>query len=309
MKSQAISAIAIVSSLSFVIPSLAGSESDAKGGMESAKSVIPVIVAEPLCSPRQIQPLFTRYAQTTKKWTLHASYRSFKDVELQEVDQFDGSMVDAELIMPLSERWQLRLYYPFQTKGDASEVDTGDAVEIDGNGGTLDFPSLIADYQFKKADGPGDYNLAAYLGFGTVRHHLNAENKVTGGNDRINHRGSNVIFGLKADKQLSHCWTMIGNLGGRYYWDSDDIHPNDGSDQFFLWDVSAAFVYAPQNAWAYPVIELVYQGSISDYNSVQIVPQVVVPIGEHIDVNAGVSIGLVDDGPSTDARLQLTMRF
>ena len=151
--------------------------------------------------------------------------------------------------------------------------------------------------------------MALYLGFGTVREYLDSKNKVTGNTDRINHRGAVALFGLKADKQLSHCWTFIGNLGGRYYWDSDDIHPNDNSDIFFLLDASAAFVYAPNNAWAYPMIELVYQGSFSEYNSLQIVPQVVVPIGEHLDINAGISLGILDDGPSTDARLQMTLRF
>ena len=57
------------------------------------------------------------------------------------------------------------------------------------------------------------------------------------------------------------------------------------------------------------MIELVYQGSFSAYNSLQVVPQVVVPIGEHVDVNAGVSLGLLDEGPSTDARVQVTARF
>ncbi len=286
----------------------AGSGDSAKGGL-SGKEVVCVVPELPACSQRQIQPLFSRYAQTTKKWTLRGSYRSFKDTELQEIEKFDGSGVDLELTAPLSERWQLRLYYPVYTEGDAQEIATGDPVDVDGDGGTLDYPSLILDYQFKQASAPGEFNLAAYLGMGYALDHLDSENQITGTHDRINHRGSAALFGVKADKQLDHCWTFIGNLGGRYYWDSDDIHPNEGSDQFFLLDASVAFVYAPRDAWIYPMIELFYQGSFSDYNSLQVVPQVIVPIGEHVDVNAGVSVGLLDDGPETDARVQMTVRF
>jgi hypothetical protein len=281
----------------------------ATAGEESAKSVIITPPPAPECSQRQIQPLFTRYAQTTKKWTLRGSFRSFTDMELQEVDSFDGTMVDAELTVPLGERWQARLYYPLNTQGDAKRIKSGDSVDIDGNGGLLDFPSLTVDYQFKQANVPSEWNMAAYLGVGTVRQYLEEENPLTGGLDRINHRGSMAQFGLKADKQLNHCWTLLGNLGGRYYWDSDDIHPNGGSDVFFLLDASMAVVYNPADAWIYPMVELVYQGSFSDYNSLQLVPQVVVPIGEHVDVNAGVSLGILDDGPSTDARVQMTLRF
>lgn len=292
----------LVGNLAWVMPVQAGSS-------VSAKEVVPIVSAEPECSLRQIQPLFSRYAQTTEKWTIRGSYRSFTGVGLQEVDEFDGSGYDVELTAPLSERWQLRLYYPIQTEGDAREIGSDDDVEISGNGGTLDYPSLILDYQFKQAAAPDDYNLAAYFGVGTALNYLESENQQDGSIDRINHRGGAVIFGLKADKQLDHCWTFIGNLGGRYYWESDDIHPYGGSDQFFLLDASAAFVYSPQNAWAYPMIELVYQGSFTDYNSLQIVPQVIVPVGEHLDINAGISLGILDDGPETDARLQMTLRF
>jgi len=270
-----------------------------------------VIIAPPVapCSDHVIQPLFSRYAQTATQWTLRAGYRSFKDMELQEQDGVDGSTYDLELIMPITDRLQARLYLPFSTNADGKDVVSGDKVDIDGDGGLLDFPSLILDYQFKKSTGPGDYNLAAYAGIGYVFNHLEAKNKRTGEIDRLNHRGSAILFGLKADKQLNNCWIFIGNVGGRYYWESDDIHPNGGSDKFFLLDASAAWIYAPSQAWIYPGVELVYQGDLSDYNSLQVVPQVTVPIGSNFDINAGVSIGVLDDGPSTEARLQMNLRF
>lgn len=303
MKIKISSAITLVSSLAFSLPSQAGETVSAKGEIE----IVPPVS---VCSTHEIQPLFSRHAQTVKSLTLRAGYRSFNDVELQEADNVDGTIQDFELIMPLSDCLQLRLYYPYNT--DADGRTTG-AVErelgIDGNGGLLDFPSLILDYQYKKATSPGDYNLAAYVGVGNVRQFLEAKEKSTGYVDRYNHRGSVFLFGFKADKQLNNCWTFVGNIGGRYYWESDDIHPNGGSDMFFLLEASAAFIYAPQDAWIYPAVEVLYQGSVSDYNSVQVVPQVIIPFGDHVDLNAGVSVGLLDDGPSTEARVQLNLRF
>lgn len=287
----------------FALPVQAGEDISAKG----AKSIV-VPVATPECSTREIQPLFSRYARTATSWTLRGGYRSFSDVELQEVDEFDGSSYDVELTVPLNDRFQLRLYYPLSIEGDARTIDGNEPVSIDGNGNTLDFPSLVLDYQFRKASSPGEYNMAAYIGFGHVLNHIDSETR-QGHVDRINHRGSALYLGFKADKLINNCWTFIGNAGLRYYWDSDDIHPNGGSDMFVLIEASAAWIYTPQNAWIYPGVEVLYQTTVTDYNSLQVVPQVILPIGSHIDVTAGVSVGLLNDGPSTETRIGLIARF
>ncbi len=297
-----ISALAI--SLAAALPALAGGS--AKGG----DFIVPPVAAP--CSDHAIQPLFSRYAQTANSLTVRAGYRSFKDVELQEIDELDGTSYDLEVLIPFNDRLQFRIYYPMHVEGDARDIATGLDVELEGDSGLLDFPSLTLEYQYQKADAPGDYNLAFYFGVGYVQDYVYSET-VSGGKvfgaDRINHRGAAALFGIKADKQLNNCWTFVGNLGGRYYWDSDDIHPNSDSDRFFLLDASAAFIYAPSDAWVFPAVEFVYQGDLSDYNSLQVVPQVIVPIGSHVDLNAGVSVGVLDDGPSTEARLQLNVRF
>ncbi len=150
--------------------------------------------------------------------------------------------------MPLGERFQLRFYYPLSIEGDARIVEGGGPVEVDGNGNTFDFPSLVLDYQFKKASAPGELNLAAYIGWGHVFNYLESV-ETNGRTDRINHRGNALYFGFKADKMIGRCWTFIGNLGVRYYWDSDDLNPNDGPDKFTLVEASAAFMYTPKDAW------------------------------------------------------------
>ena len=304
MKLPTSTLLAVVSCASIISPCHAGDDVSVEG---VSSIIAPGSVPE--CSTREIQPLFSRYAQTAKSWTLRAGYRDFKDVELQEADSFDGTTMDFEIIIPFNERWQVRFYYPYNTEGDAEAIDSGADLDIDGDGGALDFPSLVVDYQFKQAEAVGEYNLAAYLGVGNVRESIDSTDKTTGRIDRFNHRGSVLLFGMKADKQLNNCWTVVGNVGGRYYWDSDDMNPSGGSDKFFLFDASAAWIYAPENSWVYPAIEAVYQGDVSDYNSLQIVPQVIIPVGSHADLNGGVSVGLLDDGPSTEARVQLNVRF
>jgi hypothetical protein len=304
MKLPTSTLIAVVSCASIISPCHAGDDVS----VEAVSSII-VPGSVPECSTREIQPLFSRYAQTAKSWTLRAGYRDFKDVELQEADSFEGTTMDFEIIIPLNERWQVRFYYPYSTEGDAEAIDSGADLDIDGDGGALDFPSLVVDYQFKQAEAVGEYKLAAYLGVGNVRESIDSTDKTTGRIDRFNHRGSVLLFGMKADKQLNNCWTVVGNVGGRYYWDSDDMNPSGGSDKFFLFDASAAWIYAPENSWAYPAIEAVYQGDVSDYNSLLIVPQVIIPVRFHADLNGGVSVGLLDDGPSTEARVQLDVRF
>lgn len=276
---------------------------------DSAKGATVVPLAQPSpCSERVVQPLFSRYASTATEWTLRAGYRNFSGMELQEVDGFDGYSYDIELTVPLSDKAQLRFYLPLQTDGSAKDVVTGEDMDVDGDGGLLDFPSLTLDYQFRKAANPGDFNLATYVGVGIVINELDAVNQNTGVDDALNHRGGVFLFGLKADKQLGNCWTFVGNIGGRYYWESDDLAPKNESDVFFLVDASAAFLYKSRGAWVYPGLELVYQGDFSNYNSLQVVPQVVVPVGSRLDINAGVAIGLAD-GPDTETRVQLKYRF
>ena len=266
---------------------------------------------------REIQPLFSRYAKTVTRWTLRGGARFFKDVELQEADEFDGTSLDIELTAPLSERFQFRFHYPFYTDGEARITESnngagnGKKVDINGNGGTLDFPCAIIDYQFVQAAAPGEFNMAIFAGAGYVMDPLDVEDKETGELlDFYNHRGAVFLFGLKLDQQINSCWSVVTNLGGRYYWDSDDLNPNNqDDDKFWLLDASGSLIYTPQDAWLYPVLEIVYQGEFDNYNNLQVVPQIIIPVCSHFDLNLGVSIGILDDGPSLEGHAQMTLRY
>ncbi len=73
----------------------------------------------------QIQPIFTRYAETVKKITFNSSLSLFHDVQLQEADEFNGWSVDADLTIPIpyTKTFQLRLEWPFYTDGRARVID------------------------------------------------------------------------------------------------------------------------------------------------------------------------------------------
>lgn len=257
----------------------------------------------------QLQPLGTRYARTATKITFNSSVRFFHGVELQEANAFDGYTVDLELTVPFWERFQLRLYYPAYTDGDARLTESGnpqvgEKIDIDGDGGIFDFPSAIVDYQFKQAQSAQEWNLAAFAGYGYAINELE-----TSPGDVYNHQGNAVLFGLKGDRELNAQTTALVNLGGRYYYKSDDLNPAGNDDVFAFMDASVAFVYDPSLGWVYPALELIYQGDLGSYNTFRLDPQLIFPVSQNLELKAGGGIGLTSDGESWQARLQAVIRY
>ena len=262
----------------------------------------------------QLQPLTTRHARTATKITLHTTARFFDGMELQEANNFDGYTVEFELTIPFWERFQLRLYYPAYTDGDArltqgtpGQSAPGDKVDVSGDGGTFDFPSAILDYQFRQASSPEEWNLAAFAGYGEVITKL--KTRPTPG-DVYNHQGQVVLLGLTADRELNDRWTGVANLGGRYYLKSDDLNPVSDDDVFGFMDASVAVVYDPPSlGWVYPALELVYQGDLGSYNNFHLDPQLIIPISQNFELKAGAGIGLSGDGEDWQGRLQAVLRY
>lgn len=262
----------------------------------------------------QIQPIFTRYAETSKKITFDASARIFNDQQLQEADNFDGWGVDANLVIPIpfTKRFQVRLFWPIYTDGEArltnpGQPDTGKQIDIYGYGSTLDFANAQLEYQFLSESNHA-FNAAAYGGFGLRMAEMKTS---TVDEDVYNHRGKVALFGLKADWRCGDEWRFVANAGGRYYFESDDINPSGpGSDDVFaLADISVAAIYHPWRAPIFPVAELVYQGNFSSYNSVLFVPEVIYAVCRNFELKAGATIGLTGDGESFGGRFVGTVRF
>jgi hypothetical protein len=271
---------------------------------------------------RDIKLINSYYAQTVSTVTLRGGIHYFDDMKLQEADNFDGYNVDFELTVPLLKDLQFRFYYPAYTDGDAIAYADGNGgyhpegidVDISGSGGILDFPSINFDYQFMHADGPEGYNLSVTTGVGYILRYLMVEDDDNKEVDRYNHRGAVWLFGLRMDHALNSWLDVVANLGGRYYWDSDDIYvDNPDDDIFWLVDASLALVYNTRDSesgvWVYPALELVYQGDLGDYNKFEIVPQLIVPLGKHLDVTTGVGVGLANDGPDYVAHFNINLRY
>ena len=261
----------------------------------------------------QIQPIFTRYAETVKKVTFNASVHLFNDVQLQESDKFDGWTVDADLTfrIPYTKRFQVRVAWPFYTEGDARVIDPGPDYhkknEIRGYGGVFDFPSVELAYQFL-AEPDHCFNASVYGGVGERQRVLWT---TTSDGDIYNHAGQVALFGVRADWRYGENWRFVANAGARYYFTSDDLNPEGtgSSDKFYLADVSVAAIYHPWKCPIFPVAELAYQGTFSDYHSVLAVPEVIWAICPNFELKAGAPIGLTSDGESFGGRFQATARF
>jgi hypothetical protein len=262
----------------------------------------------------QVQPIFTRYAETVRKVTFNANARVFNDVDLQEADEFDGWSVDADLTfrIPYTERFQVRLSWPFYTDGEArvrekGRVDTGRRIDIRGYGGAFEFPTAQLEYQFLTEEADG-LNMGAYAGYGEKQRHLWT---TSFDRDVYNHDGTVIPFGLRADWHHGEQWRFVANAGARYYNKSDDLNPSGpgSSDRFWLGDVSFAAICRPWEVPLYPVGELVYQGNFGDYHSVLAVPEIIWAACRNFELKAAVPIGLTGEGESFGGRLQATLRF
>lgn len=260
----------------------------------------------------QAQPIFSRYGATQSNWvTLNTTARLFSDVQLQEVDRFDGWSLDADLTVrvPWTERWQARLYWPFYTEGSARVTkpglpETGRRIDIHGSAGLFDFANVQLECQLLRESEHG-FNLGLHGGYGW---HTEVLWTSTLGGDRYNDQGNVGLGGLRADWRVGPHWRFLAGAGGRYYWVSDDLNPV-GGDQFWFMDASVAAVYHPWKAPVYPVAELVYQGDLSQFNSLLFVPEILFAPGFHLEFKAGATIGLTGDGEGLGGRLQATVRF
>ncbi len=261
----------------------------------------------------QVQPLFSRYAQTQRNWvTVNTTARVFNNVDLQEANSFDGWGIDADVTIrvPYVDHLQLRVFWPFYTEGkaeisDPARKDYGQNIRIDGHGGALDFPNVELDYQFLSESNHG-FNASFHGGLGEAQRVLDT---TAADPDVYNHAGQYALFGLRGDWHVSEELRVVANLGGRYYWKSDDINPGGNFDEFGLADISGAVIYHPWKAPVFPVAELVYQGDFSAYNSLLFVPEIIWASCKNFECKVGGVFGLTGDGESVGGRIQGTLRF
>ena len=261
-----------------------------------------------------LQPINTRYAQTQDAISIEVGASTFSDIELEEADGFDGWSAGTEVVVPLkvvSERMQVRLLIPFYTDGDATITDpelpdVGEDIDIDGNGGLYDFAIAQFEHQLftLKED---DFNAAYYAGWGKV---IDSLDTTTSDKDLYNHSGKVTVGGIKYDHPVSLLGNesqLLLNAGFRYYYETDDLHPDDEDD--FIWaDLRGAIVFESIGKHIVPVLELTFLGD-SDYSDLQLQPQVIIPFNDNVSVKLGGYIGLLSDGSDGGGTAILAIGF
>jgi hypothetical protein len=259
------------------------------------------------------EPMYTTSAETGSRIEGRLGVERFSDVELDEVDSFDGWGATAEASMPFGGRFRLRLVYPFKTDGDATIKDdqpasAGENVDIEGNGGVYEFLTLTLEHQLFFAADRG-YNLAYYVGGGTKADRLETTKYDPWDKtyDVFNHTGNLFHGGLRFDRQHSF-GRVVANIGMRYYWSSDDIYPGGNKDSFAAADFRAAVVFAPWKM-IYPVLEVTYFGDFSDLNQLTFIPELIFSMGEHAELKAGASVGLGGTGNQLGGQAQVVVYF
>lgn len=282
---------------------------DRKGMLPTAFTVVLLFTSQAAdASNSTLQPISTHFAQTQSEISLDLSANSFSDVELDEVDKFDGWSAALDLTVPLNNHKQIRLSLPFYTDGDArltkpGQPLTGKTIDINGNGGVFDYATLQYEHQVRFAN-KSDYNLAYTAGFGMRTQRLET---TTG--DYFNHTGKIILIGAKAD---SHIYDgeakMLINAGLRVYYDADDLNP-ENKDSWTWADIKTAVIFGMWGEHTQPVIEVTYLGDFSDYNALSLVPELIFPFTDSVSLKLGGIIGLTDDGNQSGAVGSLSLSF
>jgi len=249
------------------------------------------------------QPVATRFAQTQSHTSFELSASSFSDVELDEADKFDGQSAAFDLTVPISDQGQLRLFVPFYTDGDAQFKSSGLSTDIEGNGGVFDFATLQYEHEISNANESDDIT-AFTIGAGP----RTAKLKTRFG-DYYNHNGRILLLGVKRDTKIFNGETpLLINAGIRYYFQSDDLHP-DGKQSWVWADIKTAVIFEPWGGYVVPVLELTYLGDFSDYNSLSVMPELIFPLGDSVSFKLAGILGLTKDGSQAGATGSLSIDF
>ena len=254
----------------------------------------------------ELQPIFTRYAKISKKITFSTTFRAYRDAELQEAENLDALGVDADLVVPFLNRFQVRLNVPIYTTGEARLIKPPhENITVESHGGTFDFTSVQLEWQFLNQEDHG-VNMLLSGGAGVPLERLN-----TSIYDQYNHKGQVALGQLRVDRRMNDWLTLVGHLGARYYFVSDDLNPagNAAGDVFTLAEGFVAGVFNPWDNKIVPVLELAYTGDFGKYNSVLLVPEIIWPVSKHFELKAGGTFGLTSDGERIGARVQAVVRF
>jgi len=255
-----------------------------------------------------LQPIRTHFAQTQSETSLELSAASFSDVELDEVDDFDGRTAALDITVPFENDKQVRFFLPFHTDGDARLTKpglffTGRTIDIEGDGGVFDYATMQYEHQVSFAN-KSDYNFAYTIGGGFRTKEL----ETTHG-DKFNHTGRVFLIGAKADSYIYDGETqLLVNAGIRFYHDADDLNP-ENKDSWTWADIKTAVIFGMWGEHTQPIIEVTYLGDFSDYNDLAFMPELILSLSESVSLKVAGIIGLGDDGNQSGAVSSLSLSF
>ena len=269
-------------------------------------SVLSSLAAE---TPR-IEPVFSRQAQNQEHIKGYATVRYFSNTELQEITNFSAWQAELELAVPFNDTMQFRLLLPVYTSGNGDMsnpwIPNRFRTDVNGWGGTFSYATLQFEHQFRNSY-QGGPNLSYYLGAGTRLGSLD-----TKFGDELNHNGNYVLAGLRADQMLTERRVrLIGNLGGRYYFLTDDLNPTGEEDDFFMLEAKGAVIWEGWHPKLFPALELTYAGIYTDdgYHNLTIAPELLMPLGKRFGLKLGAPIGITDEAADWGVELQLSGQF
>ena len=254
----------------------------------------------------ELEPIYTRNARNVQRITVNLTYDNFKNVALEEANEFDGYTTKAEIIAPFGKenRWEVRFEYPFYTDGDAEIRETGESIDIDGNGGVFDFATLVLQRELTRTE-ESAVNSSVYFGGGTRSARLKTSN-----DDYYNHNGHVARLGFNIDNaRADRKIRLQTSFDGRYYFKTDDLYPSKNKADFFFMNLSAAAVYNAQG-FIKPVFEVLYSTDFTDRHIFQAVPQLILPLWDRVEFKAGYAFGHSDgEGSTQTGTVRTTFSF
>ncbi len=254
----------------------------------------------------ELEPVYTLNARNAQKITVNLTYDNFTNVTLEEADEFDGFTTTAELIIPFGKDngWELRFEYPFRTEGDARLIATGETIDIEGNAGVFDFANLVIQKELSTAD-KCPVNTSIYAGYGHRTEYLE-----TSIDDVYNHTGDMFRFGFNIDNAREERDLRIqASIEGRSYSDTDDLNPSSEDVQFYLMNLSGAAVYNAKGMFK-PAFEILYSTDFEDRQIIQAIPEVIIPLGDMLEIKGAYAIGEgQDEGTTQTATIRTTFKF
>ena len=262
-------------------------------------------------------PMQTRSSIPVFAPMLSAGAASFSDMQLDEVENFDGWTSSVGFALPVFEHSQLTLDLPLYTNGEArATAEPGEEsygtvppgkypnLDIEGDGGVWDYTTLEFQSQiWDEAD--HSYVLGWYVGGGQVRKTLDATHDGRR-YDIINHKGNVYLGGLLAEGS-SDFGRWYANTGVRAYSKSDDLNP-DHSDDFDVADLRLANRFAPWAENLYPVLEVTYLGDFSGINQTSLLPELLYAPNNTVNLKTGLTFG-AGDGNQFGGQAEIDLYF